>query len=116
MSLLKSLNDEISGGFKELQGTNTPFDVFWKDSDNDCIRIYDNDSLLDALKEMGGTVFTLYAEFTANKTDKTVNERPKLPSKAQPSINKNNGELISSKLLKVLYTFISDRKKWDECF
>ena len=59
--LLQTLNDKIYNGFKELQEPDIAFEVFWKDSDEESIRISDNDGLLDALNEMGGIVFSIYA-------------------------------------------------------
>ena len=59
--LLQTLNEKIYNGFKELQEPDKTFEVFWKDSDDESIRISDNDGLLDALNEMGGIVFSIYA-------------------------------------------------------
>ena len=59
--LLETLNEKIYNGFKELQEPDKTFEVFWKDSDDESIRISDNDGLLDALNEMGGIVFSIYA-------------------------------------------------------
>ena len=59
--LLQTLNEKIYNGFKELQEPYKTFEVFWKDSDDESIRISDNDGLLDALNEMGGIVFSIYA-------------------------------------------------------
>ena len=59
--LLQTLKEKIHNGFKELQQPNVTCEIFWKDSDEECIRIPDNDGLLDALNEMGGIVFSIYA-------------------------------------------------------
>ena len=59
--LLQTLKEKIYNGFKELQQPNVVFEIFWKDSDEECIRISDNDGLLDALNEIGGVVFSIFA-------------------------------------------------------
>ena len=59
--LLQNLKEKIQNGFKELQQPNVTCEIFWKDSDEECIRISDNDGLLDALNEMGGIVFSIFA-------------------------------------------------------
>ena len=59
--LLSNLKHRIANGFKELRDPGVTFEIFWKDSDEEYIRISDNESLLDALKEMGGIVFSIYA-------------------------------------------------------
>ena len=71
-SVLDVLNDKISAGFKELQDANVTFDLFWKDSDDECIRVHNNESLLDALKEMEGTVFSLYALMRKTSTKEEI--------------------------------------------
>ena len=68
-SLLSELNTRIFEGFKELQEPKITFDLFWKDKEEECIRVGNDESLLDAMKEMGGIVFSFYAlMYFANET------------------------------------------------
>ena len=68
-SLFANLNEKIARQFKELSPSNITFDLFWKDDSNDYIRIHNNDSLVDAMDEMGCSVFTLYASITTDNAE-----------------------------------------------
>ena len=71
-SLLSDLNARILDGFKELQEPEITFDLFWKDREEECIRVYNNENLLDAMKEMPGIFFSLYAlMYNANEREIT---------------------------------------------
>ena len=65
-SIFSELTIKIVEEFKELKERNISVDLFWKDDDNDYVRIHNNDSLVDAMEEMGGPVFTLYASCTTD--------------------------------------------------
>jgi len=90
--LLQTLNEKIYNGFKELQEPDKTFEVFWKDSDDESIRISDNDGLLDALNEMGGIVFSIYAVMHGgNESTKSFG--------SNVSINTLKAETIESKYI-----------------
>ena len=59
-TLLCTLTEKICNGFTELGGTNLRFDLYWKDSEDDFIRITDNDNLILALEEMKEMTFRIY--------------------------------------------------------
>ena len=60
-TLLSDLKKKIVEGFTELQEPQMTFDLCWKDKDEDCISVENNESLLDAIKEMGGFMYSFYA-------------------------------------------------------
>ena len=60
-TLLIDLNKKIVEGFKDLQEPRMTFDLFWKDKEEECISVENNESLLDAMKEMGGFMYSFYA-------------------------------------------------------
>ena len=61
-SLFETLHSKICNKFeKELQSSTNGFDIFWKDSEDEIIRVSDNEGLLDALKDMEALGYRLYA-------------------------------------------------------
>jgi len=59
-TILGALTEKICSGFKELGDTEIRFDLFWKDSEDDFIRITDNENLIFALEEMKEKIFRIY--------------------------------------------------------
>ena len=71
-TILGALTEKICNGFKELGDTEIRFDLFWKDSEDDFIRITDNENLMFALEEMKEKIFRIYViSSEENKTNKT---------------------------------------------
>ena len=68
-SLFVNLKKELVSGFKELQGPNTRFTIFWRDDENDCIRIENPNDLQIATDAMDKPVYKLWVCFENDDTD-----------------------------------------------
>ena len=68
-SLFQDLRQAVTENFDDIKEENTTFDLFWKDEENDYIKIFNNVKLLHAIDEMGGPVIKLYAIIMPDITD-----------------------------------------------
>ena len=68
-SLFVDLKNELVSGFKELQEPNTTFRIFWRDDENDWIRIENSNDLQIAMDDMDKPVYKLCVCFENVGTD-----------------------------------------------
>ena len=98
-ALLSDLRKKINEGFKELQEPQMTFDLFWKDKEGEYISVDNNESLLDAMKEMPSFMSTFYAlMYVGNENEPKVMERTSLSDKGS-RVMSIGGELQKCKII-----------------